>query len=229
MEDRLEAEVRLATTETPAESTPALMDIPAPVLSQETQDLIARCIDGTEPIENAQSYHVDKFSTRHLQVVMLRLAGMRPGEIADLMGLSNSWISVILHHPYAVKIIKSAFPAHAVQVFDIRSRLEKYAGELLEQTFINAMKEDDLDKQSKVTFGLLDRAGFQPVNKNLNVNVPVKPLESDAKTLNRLAGALEESNTIDQVVMPAWRPAKPPSDGLDQQIDAVDGGALGTP
>lgn len=213
MEERLGAEVRISATPD-VDSNPLFEELPGFVLAPETRALIERCMDGTEPIENKKANHVDKFSTRHLQVVMLRLAGLKGKDIAEIVGIERPWVSVILHHPYATKIIKSAFPHQAATVIDIRSKIERHVDELLDHALGMALKEQDLDKISRVTFGLLDRAGYQPVNKSVTVNARPGDFAASPHTLKRIEQALDDSNKIDQEIMPNWVAPKPPEDGI---------------
>lgn len=217
MEDRLETEQQLGG----ASSSLALMaeaDEDAG-LSPEVQALIARCMNGTEPYEDEISgavkkdWHQQKFSQLHVRMVMLKVAGFRNMEIADIFGQDVSRVSVTMAHPYAKKITRALIPKSAAKVIDLRSRLEIYSGELLDHAFALAMKSPDVKEVREVTFGFLDRAGYNVVTKTATAVVKPTELDSAGSTiLGRMASALDESSAIDSAIMPNWKTPVPPDD-----------------
>src|SRR5690349_18898461 len=94
-EDKLEPELQIAPEPAAGKSAStlregedaALMDATlTSALSPEVQALIGRMLDGTEPQEQGRRvYQVKKFSPQHVNIVLLRLAGFKPKEVAEIL------------------------------------------------------------------------------------------------------------------------------------------------
>lgn len=203
------------------------------VLSPETQALIRRMIDGTEPIDGElKDHHTEKFSPRQVNMVMLKAAGFKGTEIAAALGCTNVTVSNTVNHPYGRKLMTSLMAARGVRVLDIRTKLDVYAGEILDQMFELTSQSKDLEAVSKVGFGLLDRAGYNATQKVQTV--PAERGLASEGTLSRLASALEESQRVDASIMPAYVPKPPPDDGLIEssspgstaEVDPLAGGGV---
>jgi hypothetical protein len=200
--------------------------------SPEVKALIQRCLEGTEPAE-LKYWENDKFGPQHINAVVLRAAGFRPGEVAKAMGITPGRASVILNHPYAKKIILALAPEKAVRVFDIRTKMELYGSELLDHVFDLAIESQDLAEVRQAGFGLLDRIGHGPVNKSVSTSVPASAFGDaggsggDGKLLGRLAAAMEESNRLDREVMPNFKSQRPPEEhslpGSEGRLGGVPG------
>lgn len=182
-------------------------------LSPEIQALIRRCLDGTEPIDgDLKQHHVEAFTTRHINMVMLRAAGFKGIEIAAALGCNNVTVSNTINHPYGRKLMAALMASRGVRVLDIRTKLDVYAGEILDQMFELTSKSNDLELVSKVGFGLLDRAGYNATQKVQQV--PASKGLASEDTLSRLASALEESECVNASIMPAYIPKPPPDEGI---------------
>lgn len=231
-EGRLEAEVQIAPTPDPSGvngvASPDIVKddfdlaTEASKLSPEVQELIQRTLDGSEPLgRDLKPWEVVKFSPIHVNVCVLRAAGFRGVEIHKILGLEPSTISITLNHPYGVKLIGALVPRGAVKVFDIKTRLEENASELLDHMYSLAMKSEEVEEVAKVTFGILDRAGYQPkpaASKEVAGTFTVQD-----STMRRLERAMEGSKMVTQEVMPRWVPKRPPDEGV---LPA--GGAVGS-
>lgn len=180
-------------------------------ISPEVRDLISRCMDGTEPHSREfKPYEPLKFNTQHITMALMRAGGFRVGEIAQVLGTVPSRVSQILWHPYSIQIIRAMMHHQGARVIDIRTRLEEHASEILERMVELTLKEEDLDKVSKVGFGLLDRAGYGTQQKQASPS-SAAPSATDS-TLARLASALDESKQVDEVIMPTFKSKGPPAD-----------------
>ena len=183
-------------------------------LSSHAQELIHRCMDGTEDMTGAKPWHVKKLNASHIQMLMLRAAGFKPAEISQMIGYEVQAIAQLMTHPYAKKIFKALVPDQYTRVIDIRTRMEAQASELMDKLFGMTFVSDDIKEVKDVTFGFLDRAGYNAVNKGVAVTATPKDLrEAGESALSRLATAMDESNLVDSVVMPNYRPSKPPEEG----------------
>lgn len=179
-------------------------------LPQAVKDLLGRCMDGTEPTGRELKHNeVKKFAPQHINIIMLRAAGFRSGEIARWLELDPVYVSVVLNHPYGKKLISALVQHTAAGVTDIKTRLSIYASDMLDKIYGLALQESDLEKVSKVGFALLDRAGHGPTQKIQAETKRGMDTATEA-TLGRLSAALEESNAVDRVIMPGYVPKPPP-------------------
>jgi hypothetical protein len=186
-------------------------------LAPDIQALIQRMFDGTEPTgRELKSWEVLKFNPRHVNIVVLRAAGFKGSEIEQITGYERANIYNTLSHPYGKKLVQAMQGQNSARVIDIRTRLEEYAGELLDHTFAMALKSEELEEVTKVTFGLLDRAGHSPRESKADRPKPedIRPSES---VMTRLAEAMEGSKSVDSQVMPTWKPRRPPEESFEDE------------
>lgn len=216
--ERLEAEVQLAD-ESPelSRGDAALQELDEQVeasrLTPVVQDLIQRMMDGSEPYgRDLKPYEPMKFTPIHINICTLKAAGFRGNEIAQMVGLEAARVSIIIRHPYGVKLVSAIVPRNSARVLDIRTKMVEYADDLLDETFKLAMEEKDLDKMSKVTFGLLDRAGYAPKATHSDEKTRGTGLEN-AHLLSRIATAITESDQVTKQIMPGYVPRRPPEEG----------------
>lgn len=223
--ERLEAEVQIAEpTPNPSEangqqvdtSTDASVDMmtEASRLSPEVQELIQRLLDGSEAYgRDLKAWEVQKFNPIHVNICVLRAAGFRGVEIAKILELQQTTVSLTLTHPYGVKLVGALVPRGAVKVFDIRTKLEEQAAELLDHVYDLAMGSEEVKDVATVTFGILDRAGYVPKTNTNSKEIPGSFAVQES-TMKRLERAMAGSEMVSREVMPHWVPRKPPDEGM---------------
>jgi hypothetical protein len=215
--ERLEAEVHLAEDpESFAEQVQASNDeeVGASRLSPQVQEMIQRMLDGKEAYgRDLKPYEPMKFTPTHINICTLKAAGFKGNEISQMVGVEPARVSVILRHPYGMKLLAHLVPKNSARVLDIRTKMVEYADDLLDETFKAAMKEQDLDKLSKVTFGLLDRTGYGPKTPVAGENTRGTGLEN-ATLLGRIAAAIDESSQVTKQIMPGYVQRRPPEEGV---------------
>lgn len=115
-----------------------------------------------------KSYQPEKWTSLHRYIVLLEVAGKKPGEIAEIVDLSASRVSVILNDYRAELDRIEIGSALADRLTDVHSRLQLYAQEALD-VIVDEMREitNKADIRVKTAFGILDRAGFTPVQKQI--------------------------------------------------------------
>lgn len=219
MEDRLGVEEHIAPAAADPTGIAERDGIFAPSLPDAVKALIDRMMDGTEvPYRPFKDYEVKKFNPAHINICTLRAAGFKVKEVAEIMGYDPQRVYQTMMHPYAKMLIKALTSHQGAKVFDIRTRLEDYAGELMDVVFAKALQEEDLDKAAKVTFGFLDRAGYTAKESSSNRDKsPEGEIKANATVMNRLASAMEGSNAVSREVMPTWTPRRPPEEAYEQE------------
>lgn len=187
----------------------------------ETRALIQRCLDGTEPLgRDLRDWEPEKLSPRMLQAVLLRAAGFKGIEVATALDLTSHNVSVALHHPYGRKILHALMGEQSGRILDIRSKLEEYSADLLDKLYGQAMLAQDVDQVTRVTFGLLDRAGYATKTK-VEIDHRASRATADNDVLRRLADALSESESVDSRVMTSFVSKPPPDDGRALMVGSV--------
>jgi hypothetical protein len=211
-EESLQPEVHLAEPGNSAVSAAiAVLEDATAGLSPEVLAMMDRMMDGVEPVDRPlKTWEQVKFSPMHINICTLRAAGFKGSEISRIMGADQARISVTINHPYGRKLIKALVPQNAVRVIDIRTRLDEYASDLLDATFGLAMRSEDPEVVSKITFGILDRAGYAPKPPEHSGQVANQHGTASDTVMQRLAVAMEGSNAVNREVMPSWTPREPP-------------------
>jgi len=102
--------------------------------------------------------------------------GMRGNDIAAFLGMSPSRVSIVKNSILGKHKLEDLCERADEEAIDVMGRIREMAPKALE--VLNGLLEDtmlDARVQKDVAFGLLDRAGFSAVHKNVNVNAPVTP------------------------------------------------------
>lgn len=134
-------------------------------------------------------------------MVLLEIAGKKPKEIAEIVDMSISRVSVILGDRRAEIERLSLAEKLSDQITDIHTKLQLYAHEALE-TVIDEMRapENKSELRVKVGFGILDRAGFTPVQKQVVAHAEI-PVEI-AERMEIVASELKENRPVYEKVKP---------------------------
>lgn len=132
-----------------------------------------------------------KWTGMHRRVVSLEMIGYRPGEIAKMMELSESYVSVILNDPRAVVERNTIGKSVSERVTDVHLQLRLHAPEALKALVDTISSEDEKVKQ-RGAIALLDRAGY---SKYQGDHVPKQVLsDAAAETILETMRELERAN-----------------------------------
>jgi hypothetical protein len=139
-------------------------------------------------ISPVKEYQPDKWTSAHRFMVMLEVAGKRPGEIASITESSLSRVSTILSDPRAELDRVEIGARLADNLTDIQAKLSLYAHEALE-TVIEEMRDVTVKPETRIKagFGILDRAGYTPVQKQIVATTEIPP-----EIANRMESVVEE-------------------------------------
>lgn len=173
---------------------------------QMLDSLFARAMSGLLPRSRAlRSWEPDLLDERHLQALLLRSGGMPQGAIAQMMGWSESWTSVVLNHPDAQYVLTRLVSYAADNVIDLETRIKGYAPEALD-TAVEIMRSSPDEKlRSQNAFELLRMAGYG--TKRVESEKPAAGVHIGSMTINsvpeaavnNLASAIREAREIEEV------------------------------
>jgi len=133
---------------------------------QELTTLFRRVMDGDLPRGRLlKSNEPDRLDERHLQVVMLRSAGMDQGAIARVTGFTEPWISIILNHPDAQTVLARIIGYASDNILDLNARIQGTAAEAFD-TVVHVMRTTaDESLSSRNAFEILKMAGYGAVER----------------------------------------------------------------
>lgn len=117
----------------------------------------------------------------------LSAVGYKNHEIAEMLGLSQGHISVVLSDPRAQIDIADAVDRVSDNIVDLHTRIKAHAVEALDDIVHTLRHSKDEKLRTKVGFGILDRAGYTPIQKHMEV----KP-ELPTNVADRVESAMRE-------------------------------------
>lgn len=152
-----------------------------------------------------QLYTPARVRPRHRIAVMLHESGIRPKEIAKMLGYTEARISVILNsHNSHLQDIRAHFATEVAEnCKDIVTRLRLYANEMVDIMVGHARREKEKPELSRLAArDILFMAGFTPVKKQISLEGQL-PTED----LKRAMDKIDEAN---EVVLKStqWRVSK---------------------
>lgn len=140
-------------------------------------------------------YDRDKFTTRQILACDLSLIGKTNNEIAEFMEVEPSTVSIWLGDPRAHQYIAERRRQAMQALPDVMAKLQTLSSEVVND--LDEIRRDVSTKpelKAKIGFGLLDRAGYTPVQKVLTGRVTDLP----ANMVERMEETLKESREIVQ-------------------------------
>lgn len=152
-----------------------------------------------------KDYEPEKWTLNHRFMVLLSIAGKKNKEIAEICKMDESRVSVILGDQRAHLDVVQFGSRVADQLIDVHSKLKHYAAEGLEKVMDEL--RDPLTKSEtvvKIGFGLLDRAGYSAVQKQVKVEAQI-PAEM-ASRMEEVAEELKEYEFHYEYVEPKMLP-----------------------
>lgn len=149
-------------------------------------------IDLLPDLNGSKYYHPKKWTQRHRQCVALHMAGWTNNEIAEALDWTAAKVSITVNDPRAEYEKNNALSPIADVALTVSEKLEEASHEAFAKAFelLNAEKEDTA---LKAAFGILDRAGFTPIKREVKLEgeVPVNP-----EMIEAMKRTLQESTSI---------------------------------
>ena len=148
------------------------------------------------PAPFAGQYKRKNIRPRHKMVVSLHMAGHTDVEIARLLGYKVSSVGTILHsdHPDLVKAREDMGNLVAKNLGDMVLRFHQEASKSVDVLVEIRDKEAAPCSERRLSaLAILDRAGYTPVKKQLNLNTNVP--------LNELKGVVDQLDAANEVVI----------------------------
>lgn len=145
-----------------------------------------------KPNELPEKYwQPENWSPRHRLICQLSTLGMKGREIAGALGLSESHVSVVLNDPRARAEIEEAITNVADNIVDLHDRLKAHAVEAVDEIVDEMRNSKDERIRQKASFGILDRAGYTPVQKSIRLGAQIP-----ASVADRVERALRDISDI---------------------------------
>lgn len=162
----------------PPVALPALQLIPP--------ELLAGAVGRSDIPAQSAPIRKHRLSQRQKMVLMLAACGWRGNEIARELGYTPARVSVILNSQRSdITEYRNRFELQVAEnTLDVNLKL-KLAAPAATQTMINLMASNDERVRALAAKDILDRAGYAPIRKQLNVDMPV-PVEEISRVLGEL-------------------------------------------
>lgn len=144
------------------------------------------------PGRKEKTWQTDAWLPRHNLVCQLHAIGMKNTEISEITGYTQSKVSIIINDPRAKIVIQQALENMAGNIADLHTRLKVHAVEALDEIVEELRLSKDERIRQKAAFGLLDRAGYTPVNKQLIISGQITESIAD-----RMEKAMDKMDAID--------------------------------
>lgn len=149
------------------------------------------------PSEKKENYYqVDNWGPQHQMMTLMRAAGKTVREIAAITDYNPATVSKILSDPRAIKVITETAKNITDLTPDVLVKLKLAANEAVDEIIDELRNCEDPKVRQRAAFGLLDRAGYSPVRKEIRASASMGEVLSD-ELLKSNIEALEESNSIE--------------------------------
>lgn len=173
-----------------------------PILTEERRD--------AAPLgrgDSQKSYQPEVWGPRHEIVARLHGVGLSNKEISRITGLSEPRVSVIINDSRATPAIKDTLDAHKEQIENLHGRIKSLGPAALDKIEEQMRTSEDEKIAQRAAFGILDRAGYTPVQKQiiLGASIPEDALSS-------MLDALRASDEADRYQY-STAPTPPVSEG----------------
>lgn len=122
----------------------------------------------------------------------MEAAGFSSSEIAEILGMTAARVSVILNDPRADMDRKEFASGVIERMQDVQLKIALHADEALDEILDEMRNVEDPRVRQKAAFGILDRAGYTPVQKSIQAKA-----ELPTEMLHRMSGVLSEMQAID--------------------------------
>lgn len=130
---------------------------------------------------------------RHRIAVMLHESGLRPKEIAKMLGYTEARLSVILNsHNNELQTIRTGFATQVAEnCQDVMTRLKLHAHEMVDIMLHHARDRTKGELSRLAAKDILDRAGFSPIKKQFTIEGKLP-----AEDLKRAMDKIDEANEV---------------------------------
>lgn len=166
-------------------------DLPGPEKPLDWAALIA--LEKSAKTPGRPMYTPARVRPRHRIAVMLHESGLRPKEIAKMLGYTESRLSVILNsHNDELQTIRTGFATQVAEnCQDVMTRLKLHAHEMVDIMLVHARDKTKGELSRLAAKDILDRAGFAPVKKQFTLEGKLP--EEDLK---RALDKIDEANEV---------------------------------
>lgn len=149
----------------------------------------------------------------HMQMLLMKAAGYTNNKIAETIHYDPSRVSVVVNHPDAQYLLSHLVSYQAERLLDVNARIQAHAGEALD-TALMLMRTGKEEVRERVSFKLLDRAGYGAVQKTeVSHRVEMAVAQAD-----NLSAAVREAMKVEEMVEADWEVLEhPPEEGQDDE------------
>lgn len=154
----------------------------------------------------------DAWTAKHVLVCRLHAIGLTGRQIAVSTGYTEARVSIILNDSRAEQFIREAVERVGDQVLSMQAKMQRDANRMYDIAVYIAENDHRAPVRLKAAFGLLDRAGYTPVQRHTHTIQPTLP--------SGLADAVRETHAEYQESQGKFQyEAPPPVDAEFEELD----------
>lgn len=150
-------------------------------------------LDYLPELDKVRSWQPENWGPRHRIVCQMIAAGFRNKEIAEALGYTEARVSQIRCDPRAHLDVTEFQQRMGDNIIDLNVRLKAHAVEALDEIVDELRNAEDPRIRQKAAFGILDRAGYTPINKSVVLGAQI-----DARVAERMERTLNEFDAVDE-------------------------------
>ena len=133
---------------------------------------------------------VERLKPRHHEIARALASGLKETELCEMLSMSLSHLHRLKRSPAFQHLLAYYMAARDVEAMTMRDRLEHASSLALDRVQERLEDEDNplpLGQLKEITFGLLDRAGYNPTTKILSANAQLS--QADLQKLKEIRDA----------------------------------------
>lgn len=164
-------------------------------------------LDLLPEFEPEKYYQPKKWGIKHRQCVALHLAGWTNNEIAEALDWTPAKVSITINDPRAHHDSENVLAPVADVARSVSQKLEEASSDAFEVAMEILHQGEKDETRLKAAFGLLDRAGYTPIKRELKLEGEIP---ADPELVEQMRKTLLESKSISAkyVVKPAVQDAE---------------------
>ena len=146
-----------------------------------------------------KNYEIQRLGGRHKKMLNMHAAGISRKEIAAELGVSTQTISHIINSELGKQHLDMLTGAADSEALDLMISIRAFAPVALSIQQELALDDGTTSElKNKIADKMLDRAGYVPIQKNLNMNVNTGLKKEDLDLIKKRALEIKELTKVEE-------------------------------
>lgn len=151
---------------------------------------------------NGSYYSLQKMNQMHHEIVRRIVVGQKDHEIADALGITKATVKYTRESPVVQQKLNILMGQRDASAIEMRKHLQELAPlALFYMEEIMADESETGSTRSRIAMDILDRAGYEPVHKTMDVTKMTEDRISEIKQRAREEGfEVEEAEIVEETI-----------------------------